>query len=91
METVIFGRRRSDQVVGTLVESALRSLPRLSDIPVEKLLSEPAFKRNPRRSKAQLRDALKRALILVKAEKPHWSADQVRRRARNMVRLRQVV
>lgn len=48
-------------------------------------------RRRPRRTKAQIRNALVRARAQVRADHPQWTSKQVKRRAHSLVRQYKIV
>jgi hypothetical protein len=93
------GRRESDKWFAAIMQKTIhrqaRSVrPILSgplDTQIHGQVERTNSGRRPRRSRAQLEQALERAFQLVRAQKPKWSAKRSWKRARNLVRLYQVV
>lgn len=87
---VAFGRRDSDKWLAQLLGEVLGAVKQRPQASILTTIS-PKTGRRPRRTKRQLKEALKRATEQVSQAFPAWTHQRVLRRARVLVKTYQVV
>lgn len=78
-----YGRRSSDRWLGQLLNHVFMNTQQK---PIQFQLTNGKKERRPRRTKIQMRSAMKRAMAIVEGEHPEWTAKRQHNKAVVLVR-----